>query len=969
MSRTEQEAYSYRRDTDVNEISAKEKYNNPDMQAEKHSRRKDDSEDTDKWSTDNRDSDDRKTLSRYEHGKSRSSKEQRFDDDKYKEKYKDDYVRDKRQHDDKFSNERVARSHESDRAEYKSAKDGRRSSESHYRKDAVQDVDHYEDYNNRYKESRGKKRPPEENDDQYDLKPPSTRDQRVHLEKSSGSGRLDSLTERARPDRSSSPSKIHSRSSPSPSSYHDKDQSRHGSKVVDHGKREIPYDERNNRPRASSGRERTPASRLRDRDAENWSSERLKQKDDYQPRDVTLEISTSHYDRTPSKDKHTSPKQLSEKSPSSGDHRFSGRLSGGRSLDNKGERKSLTKYRDRDGDIAQERSHHQDRMPAKVPFREPTPSNSSISRGGHFLGSSPNNPLPPARNGDPSFQGPHDDDRRPQNGDRRFHGHQKRNDMNSVRGHGHGWNSQPNWPSPVSNGFVPIQHGGAPGFHPPVHQFPGPPMFNLRPQMKLNQPGVSYPMHDAVDRFSTHMRPFGWPNHLDESCPPHMQVWNGGSGVFPGEPYIYGRQEWDQNRPHAGSRGWELTGDVSKGPNDVPDAELLVAKKDPDSAITAVSDSGGQHNLQPEADQKEIGRLTAENFEAKNHTKSSKSLEAPQGAQLVTSMLSKNSVVFCKNYLSRISVSHDLVEPELYKRCISLLGDLDVTKTSHLVRNEIQDNGNIGKMSTKYGNLNPFSSRYLKSDNTIFERALALHKNQTQKGLTTASASVKMEEKMAVPEDDHDMELLEPVVSNPAPQRHTDVMEEGSVSKHELGDGIGRTIAATIGSGVLDAPPEISLPQPEVVVATTVITQPNKHMEDVLPPAIEDGALQATLEHAVGIPEVTPADVLLDVAPSAVGESGDDMEIIPSAMAEPQLGKEPAPVASPDSQEKPFMLDSETGMEVEVKVIDDNPGDGRVSSILGTKLDFAAIDGDSEALLVESRVNLSRIPNSPESTH
>lgn len=243
---------------------------------------------------------------------------------------------------------------------------------------------------------------------------------------------------------------------------------------------------------------------------------------------------------------------------------------------------------------------------------------------------------------------------------------------------------------------------------------------------------------------------------------------------------------------------------------------------------------------------------------------------------------------------------------------------------------------------------------------------MALHKNQTRKGLTTASASVKMEEKMAVPEDDHDMELLEPVVSNPAPQRHTDVMEEGSVSKHELGDGIGRTIAATIGSGVLDAPPEISLPQPEVVVATTVITQPNKDMEDVLPPAIEDGALQATLEHAVGILEVTPGDGLGNVAPS----SGDDMEIMPSAMTEPRLGKETAPVASPpDSQEKPsIMHDSETGMEVD-KVIDDIHGDGRVSSILGTKLDVAASDGDSEALLVESRVNLSRIPNSPESTH
>lgn len=225
---------------------------------------------------------------------------------------------------------------------------------------------------------------------------------------------------------------------------------------------------------------------------------------------------------------------------------------------------------------------------------------------------------------------------------------------------------------------------------------------------------------------------------------------------------------------------------------------------------------------------------------------------------------------------------------------------------------------------------------------------------------------------MDVPEDDHGMEMLEPVVSNPDLQRHTDVMEEGSLSKQELGGGVWGTIAATTGSGGLDALPEIPLPQPEVVAAATTITQPNKDMEDVLPPAIGDGALQATFEHAVGILEDTPADGLGDVAPSAVEESGDDMEIMPPAVAEPRVGKDAASVASPpDSQEKPsIMHDSETGMEVEVdKVIDDSPGVGRVSSILGTKLDVAATDGDSEALLVESRVNLSRIPNSPESTH
>jgi hypothetical protein len=67
--------------------------------------------------------------------------------------------------------------------------------------------------------------------------------------------------------------------------------------------------------------------------------------------------------------------------------------------------------------------------------------------------------------------------------------------------------------------------------------------------------------------------------------------------------------------------------------------------------------------------------LTAENFEVKDDSKSSKSLKCPQGAQIVTSMLSKNGAVLCYNCLFRISVSQDLAESEVYKRCISLLGD------------------------------------------------------------------------------------------------------------------------------------------------------------------------------------------------------------------------------------------------------------------------------------------------------
>jgi hypothetical protein len=266
---------------------------------------------------------------------------------------------------------------------------------------------------------------------------------------------------------------------------------------------------------------------------------------------------------------------------------------------------------------------------------------------------------------------------------------------------------------------------------------------------------------------------------------------------------------------------------------------------------------------------------------------------------------------------------------------------------------------------------------------------LALHKNQTGKGLIPTFASVKMEEKMDIREDGHDMEMLdcnmkESVVSNPALQHHTDAMEEGSPSKQELGDMVGVATAATTESVGVEASPAITQPdeEMELVVAPPATTAPDKEMMDVVPSANEvpaDGLEdepQAPLEHVADLQKDSAADGLEDVAPSAVGESGDNVEVIPPAVTEPSLSKvvvARAVASPPNGQERPSNThtDVETVIEDEIdKVIDDNPGDGEVSSILATKLDVAASDHrDSGALLVESRVNLTRIPNSPESTH
>ena len=56
---------------------------------------------------------------------------------------------------------------------------------------------------------------------------------------------------------------------------------------------------------------------------------------------------------------------------------------------------------------------------------------------------------------------------------------------------------------------------------------------------------------------------------------------------------------------------------------------------------------GGNARLLVIKIQLEIGHMTAEVYEANDDSKSTKSFKAPQGAQIETSMLSKNDAVFC----------------------------------------------------------------------------------------------------------------------------------------------------------------------------------------------------------------------------------------------------------------------------------------------------------------------------------
>lgn len=268
------------------------------------------------------------------------------------------------------------------------------------------------------------------------------------------------------------------------------------------------------------------------------------------------------------------------------------------------------------------------------------------------------------------------------------------------------------------------------------------------------------------------------------------------------------------------------------------------------------------------------------------------------------------------------------------------------------------------------------------------QRAMALHKNQTEKAVVPTQVFVQADRKMDLTEDNHDVtEMMdhsppkESTVSRTALHCPADVME-GTPLKPMHGDGMGVTPQATTESGDVDAPPAITEScdvemSPAVtgpgedteVVALPAITEPDKNIDDLSPPAIAepaDGVPQVISEHVDGSQE----------APSAPEELGDAMDIVPPAVTkQPGQGEDSHAVGSPPGgQETVFIMHEgvEKGMQGDAdKVIDDIPGDAEVNaSNFVSELDVVARGAqDCEGLLVERGVNLSRIPNSPESTH
>ncbi|WOK99355.1 filaggrin-like [Canna indica] len=694
--------------TKNNERQAQDVLSNAETEKgpEKHTRRGDDSEEKDKWMEDSRDFDDRRLSSTSrDHSRNRSYKDERHENTKYKGKYRVETDRDQSHRDDKYQDEWSSKDRISNKSDRSHNRDENKHLESHYRKTKLQDTDNdVDDHDAKLKDSRARKRHNDEKDDHGDLKLRAPKERHEVEKNLSSTNRTSSHNDKPRSGyqhtekTDSSPKINRPKSSTSSNAHAGNDSNRDVLKIEEFSDRVSALEERTRRSAVTKG----------EFSVENAAS--------------------SKYDRTSRSEVRTSPnsaRRFSERSPPKSDR--NSRRSFAIEI---GQRRDSSK--DADREFGLEKAVPDDIPQTDVCARESTPmGSSSINRNSYISDRSPSHlrPPPPMRLGmdGPSVLGPYQDDNKAQSGDHRSYNRYRRmGDLGYGRGPANAWKGAPNWPSPVANSFIPLQHGPPPaGFHPGMSQFPAPPLFGVRP-MDLTHGGVSYHMHDMAERFTGHHgRPFGWHNPVDQLCHPQMQMWDGSTGMFNNESHMFGRQEWDENSQLLGSKGWEMSSEMWKGQNNM---DGPVFKKEQETSSHSPNDELVESKFLP-----------TESIEAKRSSDApiskNEGMESPLKAVtkkvLEPSKVKDEKVVNnVANYLSKIDISPDLAGLELYKRCTSQVATLDAKDAGSLTTYgffQINKDGNLVKVKSASSILKSF---FPAAKDALFKKAMSLYRKQ-----------------------------------------------------------------------------------------------------------------------------------------------------------------------------------------------------------------------------------------------
>ncbi|PIN01746.1 hypothetical protein CDL12_25741 [Handroanthus impetiginosus] len=619
------------------------------------------------------------------------------------EKYREDAEREKRPRDIKYRDERTSRDRSGDKSDPKRSRDDGYGVDHHGRKSsAYDDSPTHDDRTARYRDDQGRRRT-NEKEEYGDVKSRGTKDHRSDADKkSASSSRMDPSTDRVRSTSRTADVELPSsqsrrRSSPTSGSHAPRDHYR-ALKQDDTKYRDYNYEERVRHSRDYAG-------------------------------------AVGGSDKTSSR----SVDKLVDKSPSSStDRRHLSRPDVRRSVDveestqRSGGSRDWKEYSGKEGRGSRELG--MDVPPGEEPLQADTDTlsvSSPFARNSQYSSSSKSLPPPPPfRTGvdSPSMLGSAEDDGRGKLNNR----HRRIGDPNMGRIQGNAWRGVPNWPSPVPNGFLPFPHGPPPvGFHSVMQPFPAPPMFGVRPSMELNHP-TPFHMPDP-DRFSGPGRPMGWRNQVDDSCPP-MHAWDASNAVFGDESHMYGRSDWDHSRNLPGSRGWEPSGDLWKAPNRTASMEMLSSEKENNSIRSGDEALTGQliqpaQNEQTRIDQRADSADISLSVKSSERNDIEASLVSPENAGHVAEMSRKDDVRLSHVYLSKLDISAELTEPELFYKCIGLI-DMGQSISSDADDSKILFMEDLEARMASHSLLS--YTLFAPTDDSVFQKSMALYERQKE---------------------------------------------------------------------------------------------------------------------------------------------------------------------------------------------------------------------------------------------
>ncbi|KAL3652779.1 hypothetical protein CASFOL_002460 [Castilleja foliolosa] len=660
------------------------------------------------------DRDDRRKDSSYRDGGDRDYRHK-------EEKYREDIDREKRPRDTKYRDERASKDRSGDKSDPKRSRDDGFVADHHVRKSsAYDDSPTRDDRIARYRDDQGRRRT-NDKEEYGDIKSRDSKDQRTDFDKKGGSSaRMDPVTDRVRStsrnvDMELTSSHSRRRSSPTLSSHAPRDNYR-SAKQDESKYRDYNYEDRSRRSMNSTRDYNGPVGGS-DKTSSSRSLDKLGQKDDSNFADFSAE-------RQLKPDTRSSPLQLVDKSPStSADRRQFNRPDVRRNIDV--DDSTQRSGGSRDWKVYSSKDVH----PAEE-LVQADPDTQSISspfaRNSHFSNNSKSFPPPPPQFrttvDSPLTLGSGEDDGRGKPNMRSSHRRMNEPNMGRMQGN-NTWRGIPSWPSPIPNGFLPFPH--APPFHSVMQPFPASPMFGVRPSMELNHHPSPYHMSDP-DRYPGPGRPMGWRNQVDDS---QLHGWDPSSAVIGDESHIYGRSDWDYSRNMLGNRGWERSADLWKGPNRTTSVEMTPENENNNNSMLSGDEIQPPQNEQTRVDQQaDSGDVVQpmNNFE-KNEIWDLVGSEDSGIAKVSR----KDDVPICNVYLSKLDISAELAETELFDKCACLI-DADKIISPCIDDSKIlyMEDVEAKMASVSHGLLS--ITLFASTDDSVFQKSMSLYKRHKE---------------------------------------------------------------------------------------------------------------------------------------------------------------------------------------------------------------------------------------------